>query len=280
MKNILMKPSHYKMFRLFLHRSEATWRDCRSSVIVPSWGECIARSDVCYGQQTASQIAYTCLRSNFPGLALKWQQSEMKLLDSRVPQVYNGLYSGPLYYLDIKSAFAQLYKHLFLHSRFPFKSQKYSLQPVAEQLWDMKVARNAVVGQCRSTQNKWATRHKVWYTPKHNKFLSPTLWAQLTGILNQVAVQMLEYGAVWVNTDGYLFTKRHHWIAGKRFLTNQGIAFGEGQGQGYIKSLQNIRVEGCKHLEATDVAKEPKYHIETSTIDFLAEWRKNRERSI
>ena len=277
MKNVIMNRPDYAACRQFLHSSDIVWRDCGFSAIIPAWAECVACDEICYGQQTASQLAFDSLKSNFPGLRLAWRKDEMALLDARPPRLFLSEISGELYYVDIKSAFAQFYQFLYLHSEWPFKRQKYSLRSVAVELWDKKIARNAVIGLTRSTQNKWIHGEKVWYTQKRNPYLSPTLWGQITGILNQIARQMIEFGAVWINTDGYIFLKEFQYRQAIWYLLDHEIICAHGAGEGFIKALQNIRVEGVKELNSTDEGKRQVRHIEESDINFLAHWRKNRE---
>lgn len=278
MKNVILCRTEYQTFREYLHRSEATWRDCGQSVIVPAWGECIANKEICYGKQTATQIAYTTLKTHYPALRLKWRKDELRLLELNAPKLFLGRFEGDLFYVDIKSAFAQFYQHLFLHSEYPFKRQKYPLRSLAEELWDRKIARNCLVGICRSTHNKWSSKGKVWYVEKINNYLSPPLWAQLMGLLDQIAQKMEKIGAIWINTDGYLFSSHRKYREAIWWLLDQGIVIKHGCGPGYIRALQNIQVEGIKELRSTDVGRKPIRHIEQLNYDFLKQWRKNRDR--
>lgn len=276
MKNVIMSRSDYAATRQFLHFSNIRWRDCGFSAIVPAWDECIACDEICYSGETAPQLAYAALQKHYPGMRLAWRRDELALLDSRVPRLFLGEKFDELYYVDVKSAFAQLYQYLYLHSEFPFKRQKHPLREIALELWDKKIARNAVIGITRSTQNKWVEGEKVWYTQKRNPYLSPTLWAQITGVLNQIAQQMVKFGAIWVNTDGYIFERERSYRSAIHFFLDNQIVCTHGSGKGEIRALQNIKIEGVKSTQSGDVGKQPVRHIEESNIDFLAQWRKNR----
>lgn len=278
MKTVVLETEAYVELRKFLRFAGLTFRDCGSSVVVPSWGECVARADVCYQNKTASEIAYKSLQAHYPGLRLKWRQEELELLDWRAPQLFTGEVWGDLYYVDIKSAFAQFYEFLFLHSEWPFKRQKYPLAPLVPELRDMKVARNAVVGIARSTRNKWVKGGEVTYTRKVNPYLSPTLWAQLCGLLNQIALFAEQEGAIWINTDGFVFKKEKPYLGFVGWLLDNGIVVRHGWGKGYVRALQNIYVQGVKEVSSLDIGRHAVRNMTESDINFLRLWRLNRER--
>ena len=211
MKNVPLKKEEFSFFRQWLRQFPIKWRDMRTNCLVVNWGEAVCLDTYMIGKQTSGEYAYNIMRANYPDLKLKWQKSELELLDVRPPTYFQKLVEGEIAYLDIKSAYWQFYQYLYLHSKLPFKRQQYPLWDISrafvghsEISW--KAARNAIVGITRSTRNKWVQGNEIWYTKKFNRFLSPSLWFQLIGLFNQFARAMLSLGAVWLNVDGYAFT--------------------------------------------------------------------------
>lgn len=282
MKNLIYPTVEYTHRRERLRKLDVKWRDMSSSCAIPNWGEAVCDEAYCIGDDTCAQIAYATLKRHFPGLELKWRKEEMVLLDHRSPKVFRFPIVGEISYIDIKSAYLQIYQYLYLHSDFPYKRQKYSLYELAQEFkgregdkW--KIVRNAVLGITASTRNKWVCRDKVWYVPKRNKYLSPTLWAQMQGILNQIASNMIDLGAVWVNTDGYAFTSVQQYDKALQFLNERGIEVGDkGTGQGFINGLNSVHIPGVKETR-NNQRSNAVYHLETSDIDHLTLWMNNRK---
>lgn len=282
MINIIYDTKEYTKRREILRSMEVTWRDMSSSCAIPNWGEAICDKEYCIGDMTCAQIAHATLKRHFPGLDLRWRKAEMVLLDHRPPKVFRFPVTGQISYLDIRSAYKQFYQYLYLHSRFPYKSQKYPLFDLAQEFNDKtepgyKIVRNAVVGITRSTRNKYVRQKEVWYVVKQNKFLSPTLWAQLMGILNQVASDMIDLGAVWVNTDGYAFTSVSSYDKAIDYFNERGIIIGDkGTGHGYINGLTSVHIQGVKETSNNQGTGEI-FHLETSDINHLNYWMTNRK---
>src|SRR5678809_26575 len=282
MKNIILPTREYTKHREWLRTQPIKWRDLSSALSVPAWGECACDENYCIGSRTCAEIAYDLLKDYYPGLFLKWRKSELALLDRRPPRMFEGLYVGELFYLDIKAAYWQFYTSLFLHSDYPYKRQRYPLAPIAEEFIgraqpEWKIARNAIVGITISTKNRWRFLDKSWETPKINKYLSPTLWAQLMGILNQIAAEMYKLGAIWFNCDGYVFTSQQAYNGALQWFADKEITIGDkGKGLGSIKGINSIRIEQVKHTQGFDVSK-PVFHLEAEDIDHLYYWNLNRK---
>jgi hypothetical protein len=282
MINIIYDTPEYTRRREILRSMEVTWRDMSSSCAIPNWGEAICDKEYCLGDLTCAQIAHSLLKIHFPGLDLRWRREEMALLDHRPPKIFRFPITGQIGYLDIKSAYKQLYQYLYLHSDFPYKRQRFPLFDLAQTFNNKtddkyKIVRNAVVGITRSTRNKYVCRDKVWYVVKRNKFLSPTLWAQLMGILNQIASDMIDLGAVWINTDGYAFTSVEAYDKAINYFDERGIIIGDkGIGHGYINGLTSVHIQGVKNTDNEKGSTEV-FHLETSDIDHLTYWMNNRK---
>lgn len=152
------------------------------------------------------QAAKTELARAFPGLRrVGWRRDHVKLFDWRSPLYFDVPYQGAGVYVDLKAAYCQIYRNLWLDTPFPRGFGTLSLSPVADSLQDWKAARNAVMGIVRSrtiTGCRSGKRQEISVT---NHFLSPGLWATVQAILHAVATTALEHGAIYINTDGYMF---------------------------------------------------------------------------
>lgn len=283
MKNIPLPPEQFAEFKLWLRgQDRIKWRDISSACLIPSWGETVCNQDFMIGNDSCAQYAYKVIQAYNPGLSLKWRKDEMHLLNMRPPWYFEGEYTGEVYHLDIIGAYSQFYRYLFWHSEWPYKRQKFPLYGIAEHFSQMsqtpqfKIARNSVVGIARSTRNKWVQGSNIWYTNKVNKLLSPTLWGQLQGILNQIASQMIEFGAIWINTDGYCFRDNFGFLSAKEYLESEGIAYRANQGEGNINGIASMDVPGVKVTGENNPSK-PMNRVEPAgDINHLLHYQTNR----
>jgi hypothetical protein len=152
------------------------------------------------------QAAKTELSRAFPGLKrVGWRRDHIRLFDWRSPMYFNEPYQGSGIYVDLKAAYCQVYRNLWLDTPFPRGVGTLSLSPVADRLQDWKAARNAVMGIIKNrtiTGCRSGKRQEISVT---NHFLSPGLWATVQATLHAVATTALKHGAIYVNTDGYMF---------------------------------------------------------------------------
>lgn len=273
MTNILLSRPDYQFFRAWLRTTQVVWRDVGDSAIVPLWAESVCNKDVCTNGRTPGEIAYSKLREVYPSLKLQWRKSELDLLKQRPPKYFEGEYRGEVYGLDIKHAYAQVYRRLFLHGDWPRRRLRYPLVEVADGLDSLKEARNAVVGIARSTRNKWVQGEKVWYVNKKNPFLSPVLWGHIQSILNEIAGIMLEYGAIYVNTDGYAFTTAKQRDTAVNHLADYGIATKQFNGFGAILGISALCVPPFKQPLNVNRSK-PLLHLEPVEAGWLEWWSK------
>jgi hypothetical protein len=282
MKNVILPTKQYTYTREWLRSQPIKWRDLSSSACVPNWGEAICDKALTIGDKTCAEISYDLLKENYPHLHLKWRKAELELLDRRPPRLFQGPYVGECFYLDVKAAYHTFYQYLFLHSDYPYKRQRYPLMPIAEEFRgrqepEWKIARNALVGICRSTKARWVYLDKTWETYKINKYLSPTLWAQLMGILNQIASVMYSFGAIWFNCDGFVFTSLEAYTKALLWFEEREIAIGDkGVGVGSIRGINSINIAGVKNTLSQYNSREV-FHLEGEDIDHLKQWTLNRK---
>lgn len=284
MKNIPLSPTDYQFLRDWLRtQDDVIWRDLRTSLMIPKWGEAPCNSDFLIGDLTCAQVAYQALTEEYPGLSLRWLSWELDFLDWRPPMFFVGApIRGQIGYIDLKAAYWTFYRYLFLHSKFPFKRQQYPLQNVASLFngsttpqW--KIARNAVIGITRSTRNKWCQGPNIWFTKKKNKYLSPTLWAQLMGLLNQIAQDMMALpGCAYINTDGYAFTDLRAYHAAISYFTDRDLVISGGIGEGFIDGINSVHIPGVKETKEL-IPSKPVFRMMEVDVDFYSLWNNNRK---
>jgi len=187
------------------------------------------------------------LNRAFPDIRkVGWRGPMVRLFDKRPPMHYSGPAMGEFTYIDLKSAWWQFYRPLWLDQPWPRGYRgRYPLLEVADQLANWKAARNAVVGIARSRYvfgQKGSRQIKMAYT---NKFLSPGLWATIMDLAHWVASKALEYGAVYVNVDGYMFPGVQSRQEGyfKDFLEAHSLAYDvRAWGEGEIRSWNSYKI--------------------------------------
>ncbi|MCK5014672.1 MAG: hypothetical protein KAS66_12730 [Candidatus Omnitrophica bacterium] len=193
------------------------------------------------------EAARTEMIREYPELKrVGWLPGHIKLLDQRSPLFYDGPQIGKLIYIDLEAAYSQIYRNLWLDTPYPRGlGGQYPLATIAHRLKDWKIARNSVIGIARST-TLVAYRGTRRITVKtKNRFLAPGLWATVQSLLHWIACQAIECGAVYVNTDGYIFylDPPEFWLQFTEWLTGQGIAWSTRvEGKGEIVSWNNYQI--------------------------------------
>lgn len=193
------------------------------------------------------EAARTEMNRSFPGLErVGWNGPHVKLFDMRVPLHYEGPTRGEFTYIDLKAAYWQIYKRLWLDVAYPCGFYGlYSLSEVARALRDWKAARNALIGLVRSREIVGVRGSRRYTLTTKNKFLSPCLWATVMSLLNWIAFEALRWGAIYINTDGYIFpTQTLQELDGfMEFLIDHEINFEiRTAGEGEIVSWNNYQI--------------------------------------
>jgi hypothetical protein len=172
---------------------------------------------------TQSEMARTELKRHFPGWQRpRWNRAIMQYFFQPPPVYYSGCFLGPGAYVDLKAAYATIYRKLHLDMRFPREIKnpgrpETSLDPVAEVLWNEKSARNAVVGIIRSRDAVVQTGQTIKKIYPDNPYLQPHIWLQIQAILHEIANRSIKLGGIYVATDGYIFPMWSEW---QRFVSD------------------------------------------------------------
>lgn len=113
-------------------------------------------------------------------------------------------------YIDLKSAYLQIYKHLTWDLTFCPNSLHYRKGNIELSDFpynDNKFARNALVGLAVSSKKSYWLQGNVVYKPYHNNMYNPTLAGYIYGVLNYVAYNAINrFNAIYYNTDGGIFS--------------------------------------------------------------------------
>jgi hypothetical protein len=149
---------------------------------------------------------------------------------------------GYLYYVDLKSAYWQIYRKLTLDQAWPRGQGQMPLLPVANALNAWKPARNAVVGITRSYQSVMEMGGKISYRPLKNPYLNPAIWRTIQSVLHELAEAACQMGAVYVATDGYIFREEKGADNFLQLLRNNGLFFRAKEGNGWINGWGRYRV--------------------------------------
>jgi len=181
------------------------------------------------------------------GMVRKWS---FPLLDMYAPQYFNGgRTKGELVYIDLKSAYWQLYKWMWLDTYWPRGMGNIPLNGVASSLERWKTARNSVVGVIRSKTIQTVKGVTVRYQPFHNPYLNPDLWMQIMSILHEIAAAAVLFGACYVNTDGYIFRSWSKWQRFVDMLVRYDLEFRLHQSDGEVIGWNSYKIEGLKTTE-------------------------------
>lgn len=150
------------------------------------------------------EAARTEMRREWPDLKrVGWPRGSTHLFDWRWPMYFPGPFKGDAVYTDLVGAYHQIYSKLWLDTAFPRGTGRLPLRPVADRIGVWKAARNSLVGIVRSRETIGFKGSTLVKLRPQNQFLSPHLWATVLGVLNELAIEAIKTGAVYVATDGY-----------------------------------------------------------------------------
>jgi len=152
---------------------------------------------------TSGEYAGKILRAYFENGTRNWS---WELRNKLSPPL---LFLGPckfrdVAYLDLRHAYAQIYRKLCLDIAYPRSTGLLPLADVYDELSFWKAARNSVVGLSISTQIDMIKAGRIISIPRKSRFLNFALWHHIQIILNNVAEFAVEHcRAFYCFTDGY-----------------------------------------------------------------------------
>ena len=202
---------------------------------------------------TPGEIARTELEREFGKPKIHLDHNYLQKLDFPVPQYWNGeQYEGYLWYVDLNSAYHQIYQYLTLDCLWPRGEGSLFLKPVADRVAGNKLARNAIVGISRARlifMNTPEGSKRLYF---HNPYLSPPLWRTIQSILHEIAETAIRTGARYVATDGYLFDNVIDFADFTSYLNYHTVSYKTEQGKGYIRGFADYKV-GKKETKVTNL---------------------------
>lgn len=233
---------------------------------------------------TPGEAARLALKRAWPDLKkVGWNGKLIKQFDWRPPIYCTSAGKNQYSQVDLSAAYHQIYQHIWLDTPFPLGYGRLSLAGPAAELESWKAARNALVGVCRSrgaVAFRGEKRIELW---TKNEFLSPGLWATIQAVLNQIAGVAVAYGAVYINTDGYIWPRDHPGQqAFFEYLTVNGLKFRiVRQGYGDIAGWGCYKVADHEtYLYSTGARKYGQVNsIQTTGFDFIAYLSRCRRRN-
>jgi len=158
---------------------------------------------VCGEWVTSGEYASRELKRQFPTGTRNWSYELRGKLSP--PLMFSGTGSfRNVAYLDIRHAYAQIYRRLTLDIAYPRGNGTLPLRTVYDNLKFWKAARNAVVGNSISMGMDILKDGFIVRITKPSPFLNFALWHHIQVILNNVAEFAVNYcKAFYVFTDGY-----------------------------------------------------------------------------
>ena len=173
--------------------------------------------------------------------------------------------TGDLIYIDLKSAYFQIYQRMPM---FPHKGRKnWNNAPpflsdfLPPDLKDFKVVRNSIGGLWRATTTTKIKGGKL----VRSRLVFPTTsfasWSLLQSFLHTIGKIAVRMGAYYCNSDGYIFKSSGNWQEFLGFLDENGFnweikAWGAGEirgiGQYQIGGLQTKRLAKGRPLDSLD----------------------------
>lgn len=169
---------------------------------------------------------------------------QKKLLDIPPPYFWDGIpiKDKPLYYLDIKAAYWQVYQWLTLDMVWPCGMGQRHFYPLAQRLAEFKLARNSVIGITRANRmTLWKSGEPV----EHgfiNHYYNPAIWQAVQSVMHEIAWTAKCHGACYIAVDGYIFTSPMDFGWFQAYLDDKGFTYETQKGEGYILGWSAYKV--------------------------------------
>lgn len=158
-------------------------------------------------------------------------------------------YIGQGLYIDLKSAYWQIYSKLPIHFYFNgeiFTGRSDVIGQIAPDDWkDYKLARNSLAGLFRADSVARIRNYRIEKDMCNPPTFSPSHWGFIQSILHWIAAVAVQHGAVYVYTDGYIFPENSPYEAFTRFLDGQSIRWD-------VKAKGRTSVTGIGRYEIGD----------------------------
>lgn len=181
------------------------------------------------------------------------------------PPIYAYPCSGNLIYLDLKSAYYQIYQTMPIYTMKVRGRWNYAppflRDYLPSDLENYKLVRNSIGGMWRANT---CTRIKcggLQRTKQNFPTTSFSNWTLLQEHLHALGHVAISFGAYYVNNDGWIFRERSPWEEFGEFLNEHGLEWEiKARGDGYIAGigmysiggLQTLRMAKGSRIDAVD----------------------------
>lgn len=163
-------------------------------------------------EMARTYLEFIIKESGYKRKTLGYSNRTIRYLDEYAPAYYTKSYVGPLAYVDIQSAFAQIYLPMTLDMHYCLEDSSFCGRGEIPFLWTpellaQKKVRNSVIGCIKSNTIRHARKGKITEKRIESKTLAPDLWGYIMHTLHAVASDALEcFGKHirYINNDGYI----------------------------------------------------------------------------
>lgn len=230
---------------------------------------------------TSGEIVRTEVRREHPDKPIrKHYKSDAMLLDTAPPMVYLETWKGYGCHIDLTAAYWNIYKFLTLDFSYPRSMGRYHLGKIAERLKDNKKARNSIIGMSRGGEATTWRGYNRGSVRISSPLYCPDLWHFVMCIMNELALIAVGCGAIYVNTDGYIFKEGGQVNFFKRMLALADLPYRVGWGDVDIKGWNAYK--SPERERGTQWYNMPDYHYGKNEILFnilidrrqFNDWRK------
>lgn len=174
------------------------------------------------------------------------------LLERRPPLFFDGAIADHLTYVDLSAAYFSIYTRTTLDVDYdglsaPVDGRVRFLDTAG--LGVHKLTRNALLGSLRRTKRRGLDHGKPFREPVPASARRPNLWGLVMDVLELVAWEMRDLGAVYVHTDGYIFAHKDLAeeaidVLARRYHLRASI---RAQGDGAVLGLGRWRIGEVTH---------------------------------
>lgn len=165
-----------------------------------------AAIDIGFGIQTPAEIARDYIRVKYPGRRrARGYQAELIWKKRSQPMYAKTGNHGDCAYVDITSAYWSILNLAGWDVDYcPNRFVKWGTPPTDFPCPTHKLARNSLVSSCLLTPSQVWNGYKIEVRKHRNPALNMSLWAFVQDVLTGIAIEMLDLGAKYINTDGYI----------------------------------------------------------------------------
>lgn len=178
---------------------------------------------------TPSEVARYYLSIKFPQRKAKCtgEQYDACVLDERLPPQYAqpGAIPNGCYYFDLDGAYWQIVRAVgwnvdYLPGEWLMSGDSCTDFPFRHE----KLARNCLVSVGLSRELQLWTGYQMKFLKSRNPFINKILWRAVCDVLNGIAFDVIQAGAKYVNTDGYICSGKDS-LAVVEALESWGVRF-------------------------------------------------------